>query len=145
MYVPYNTYRFTYHKPVSDLTTPNHLNPDYIRWELHRVWVVEATLKPEKRHIYSKRVFYIDEDSWMALASDEYDGRGQLYRSAIAHLTYSYDVQAPFFDNLAFYDFSSGLYNINGLCGPYKGLNYMTEMPAETFWTSDSLAGSGIR
>ena len=88
MYVPYSNYRLTYHKPVADITKPNHMNPDLIRWELHRVWVVEATLKPDKRHIYSKRVFYIDEDSWMALASDEYDGRGQLYRSAFVYLSY---------------------------------------------------------
>ncbi len=67
-----------------------------MRWELHRVWVVEATLKADKRHIYSKRVFYIDEDSWTALASDQYDARGQLYRSSFAFPSYSYDVQAPF-------------------------------------------------
>jgi hypothetical protein len=57
MYVPYSSYRLTYHKTAADITKPNHLNPDLVRWELHRVWVVEATLKPEKRHIYSKRVF----------------------------------------------------------------------------------------
>ena len=81
MYVPYSSYRLTYHKTAADITKPNHLNPDLVRWELHRVWVVEATLKPDKRHIYSKRVFYLDEDSWTALASDQYDARGQLYRS----------------------------------------------------------------
>ena len=57
-----------------------------MRWEQHRVWVVEATLKPGKRHIYAKRTFYLDEDSWVALASDEYDARGQLYRGAFAHM-----------------------------------------------------------
>ena len=44
------------------------------------MWVVEATLKPGKRHVYSKRTFYLDEDSWAALAADQYDARGQLYR-----------------------------------------------------------------
>ena len=83
-----------------------------MRWELHRVWVVEATLKPGKRHIYSKRVFYLDEDSWTALASDQYDARGQLYRSSFAYQSYSYDVQAPFADTFAIYDFTSGAYNI---------------------------------
>ena len=144
MYVPYSTYRLTYHKPVSDITTPNHLNPDLVRWELHRVWVVEATLKPDKRHIYSKRVFYIDEDSWMALASDEYDARGQLYRSAFANMSYSYDVQAPFADNTVFYDFTSGVYSVNGLA-TYNGLKYLTEMPAENAWSPDALAGAGVR
>ncbi len=74
-------------------TSPSRITsiPDFVRWELHRVWVVEATLKPDKRHIYSKRVFYIDEDTWAALASDEYDARGQLYRSGFAFQSQSYD------------------------------------------------------
>jgi|SRR5690242_5307231 len=145
MYVPYSSYRLTYHKPVSDLTKPHHLNPDFVRWELHRVWVVEGTLKPDKRHIYAKRVFYVDEDSWTALASDEYDARGQLYRSSFAFQSYSYDVQAPFADTFVIYDFSSGAYNITGLFGTYGGLKYMSELPRDTFWTPDALAGAGLR
>jgi hypothetical protein len=116
-----------------------------VRWELHRVWVVEATLKPEKRHIYSKRVFYLDEDSWQALSSDEYDARGQLYRSAYAFESFSYDVQAPFSDTQAFYDFSSSNYNVIGLIAGYSGIKYLTEMPAQTFWAPDALAGAGLR
>src|SRR5215831_17936659 len=94
MYVPYSDYRLTYHKTAADVTKPNHLNPDLVRWELHRVWVVEATLKPDKRHIYSKRVFYLDEDSWQALASDQYDARGQLDRASFAFPSFSYDGKA---------------------------------------------------
>ena len=52
-----------YQAKQDDLLKPNHLNPDLVRWELHRVWVVEATLKEGKRHVYSKRTFYLDEDS----------------------------------------------------------------------------------
>jgi len=145
MYVPYSSYRLTYHKPVADVTKPNHLNPDLVRWELHRVWVVEATLKADKRHIYAKRVFFLDEDSWTALASDEYDARGQLYRSSFAFQSYSYDVQAPFGDTFVIYDFNSGAYNITGLFGTYGGLKYMTELPRDTAWTADALAGNGLR
>jgi hypothetical protein len=145
MYVPYSNYRLTYHKTAADITKPNHVNPDLVRWELHRVWVVEATLKPDKRHIYSKRVFYIDEDSWAAVASDQYDARGQLYRSSFAFESYSYDVQAPFDTTFAIYDFNSGAYNITGLFGPYKGLNYMTELPKDTAWSPEALAGAGVR
>ncbi len=83
MYVPYNAYAAVYKAKQDELLKPNHLNPDLVRWELHRVWVVEATLREGKRHVYSKRVFYLDEDSWAALASDEYDARGQLYRSGL--------------------------------------------------------------
>jgi hypothetical protein len=145
MYIPYNDYRVAYVKSIADLAKPNHLNPDLVRWELHRVWVVEATLKPGKRHIYSKRIFYIDEDSWIAIASDEYDGRGQLYRSAFAFLSQSYDVQAPWADSQAYYDFSSGAYNVTGVGGPYWGVKYLTEPKSASYWAPDALAGAGVR
>lgn len=144
MYVPYNTYKLNYHKNASEITTANHVNPDLLRWELHRVWVVEATLKPGKRHIYAKRTFYVDEDSWIALASDAYDARGQLYRGAFAHMAYSYDVQAPNSDNHMFYDFVSGSYNITGIYGPYSGVKYIEPL-SKAQWSAESLAGAGIR
>src|SRR6478672_5418978 len=145
MYVPYNDYQAVYLSKQDDLLKPNHLNPDLVRWEMHRVWVVEATLKEGKRHVYSKRTFFLDEDSWTALASDEYDARGQLYRSSFAFQSYSYDVQAPFGDTFVIYDFNSGAYNITGLFGTYGGLKYMTELPRDTAWTADALAGNGLR
>jgi len=145
MYVPYSSYRLTYHKSAAEITTPKHLNPDLVRWELHRVWVVEATLKQGKRHIYAKRVFFLDEDSWTALASDQYDATGKLYRSSFAFQSQSYDVQAPFGDTFAIYDFNTGAYNITGLFGPHQGLRYMTELPKESAWSPDALAGSGLR
>ena len=64
MLVPYNAFKLAYAKDPYAATTPGVLNPDCVRWELHRVWVVEATLKPGLRHVYAKRVFYVDEDSW---------------------------------------------------------------------------------
>jgi hypothetical protein len=145
MYVPYSSYRLTYHKVAADITKPHHLNPDLVRWELHRVWVVEATLKPGKRHVYAKRVFFLDEDSWTALASDQYDASGKLYRSSFAYQSQSYDVQAPFVDTFAIYDFNSGVYNITGLFGPNQGLKYMAELPRESAWSSEALAGAGLR
>jgi len=116
-----------------------------VRWELHRVWVVEAALKADKRHIYSKRTFYLDEDSWLAVAADQYDARGQLFRSSFAFQSQSYDVQAPFGDTFAIYDFNSGAYNVTALFGTYGGLKYMTELPRDSAWSADALAASGVR
>jgi hypothetical protein len=78
MFVPYNTQRF-HTVPVPALLGPDHPNPDHLRWELHRVWVVEATLAPDKRHVMPRRRFYLDEDSWLALLADGWDARGQLW------------------------------------------------------------------
>jgi len=144
LYVPYNAYAAVYKAKQSELLKPNHVNPDFVRWELHRVWVVEATLREGKRHVYSKRVFYLDEDSWAALASDEYDARGQMYRSGFAYMAPSYDLPAPYTDMFSHHDLVAGIYSITGLIAETGGLRH-TKPLAEREWTADSLAGTGIR
>ena len=144
MYVPYNAYKMAYASKAEDLMKPNHLNPDLVRWELHRVWQVEATLAEGKRHIYSKRNFYLDEDSWTALASDQYDARGQLYRSLFAYMTPSYEVPAPYADLHGAYDLITGMHVISGLTSERGGVLYGDRLP-EKEWSADALAGSGVR
>ena len=143
MLVPYNTYRLSYHGDTADILTPNHVNPDLLRWELHRVWVVEATLKPGENHIYSRRVFYVDEDSWAALASDEYDLDGKLRRSVFTCLTYSYDAGVPHTTHYVAYDFGTGAYFNAFQPGP-SGVKYVEPAPTSE-WSPDSLAGAGVR
>lgn len=78
---PYNTYGFAEktHK-YADLLGGDSLKPGVKRYELHRLWVVEATVKPGKRHSFAKRVFYFDEDSWSLQHVDIYDAKGNLWR-----------------------------------------------------------------
>ncbi|MGH8460685.1 MAG: DUF1329 domain-containing protein, partial [Stenotrophobium sp.] len=87
IYIPYNSYKIN--SPLikyKQILTPFHVNQDYERYELHRVWVVEATLKPGMRHNFAKRVFYVDEDSWSIAAVDCYDNRGALWKVQEADL-----------------------------------------------------------
>ncbi|WP_371227868.1 DUF1329 domain-containing protein [Pseudomonas sp. QE6] len=144
MYVPYNTYRFTYATDADKVFGAKFINPDYVRWELHRVWVVEATLKPGARHIYAKRTFYLDEDSWAVLADDQYDGRGQLWRPGFAYLTALYDVHAINTTTVGHYDLIAGSYYINQWPS-VGGLKVSETMTSDNQWTPDSLAGAGIR
>lgn len=144
MYVPYNTYDLTYIDDPKKLTTPNHLSPKHVRWEKHRVWVIEGTLAAGKRHIYHKRNFYLDEDSWGALASDEYDARDQLYRGSFSFFTQSYDKTIPDTTPHMVYDLIGGTYNINGVVGPYGGIRYIDPLSAAK-WSPQSLAGAGLR
>jgi hypothetical protein len=144
MIVPYNAYTAVYQAKQDDLLKPNHLNPDLLRWELHRVWVVEATLREGKRHVYSKRTFYLDEDSWAALASDQYDARGQLYRTGFAYMAPSYDQPAPYSDMFGHYDLVSRIYSLTGFIAETGGLKH-TKPLGEREWTADSLAGAGVR
>ena len=116
MYIPYNSYAIMDPKlKIADLVRPGHLNQDYTRYELHRVWVVEATLKPEFRNIYTKRVFFLDEDSWAAVAIDKYDARGELWRVAEQHNLNLYDVPMRYGAVDTMHDLQSGRYIAMGL------------------------------
>ncbi|NJD31896.1 MAG: DUF1329 domain-containing protein [Gammaproteobacteria bacterium] len=145
MFIPYNAYKAVYFPgDAKAVTTPNHFNPDLLRWELHRVWVVEATLKPGKRHVYSKRVFYCDEDSWICVLSDQYDARGQLYRGVVAPTAFNYGNRSMGISLQIGYDLVAGLYAPQGIVGLYYGIKQRDPFPPRD-WQPDSLAGAGIR
>jgi hypothetical protein len=103
-----------------DIIKPNSIDPAVVRYELHRVWVVEGTLKPGQRHIYGRRTFYLDEDSWSVLAEDAYDTRGGLWRASLHGLVQAYDAQVPFYRFGIFHDLNSGGYLVGGLDNEIK-------------------------
>jgi len=81
--LPYNQYKISNQLQPNEFLGPKHLEPSAVRWEKHRVWVVDSTRKAGARHAYSRRTFYIDEDSWALLASESYDNAGSLWRYAM--------------------------------------------------------------
>jgi hypothetical protein len=86
MLVPYNAYKLYDTKvKYKDIITKGHINQDLARYELHRVWVVEAEVREGFKHIYKKRRFYLDEDSWIVLMQEMYDERNQFWRTAESH------------------------------------------------------------
>ena len=114
MYIQYNCYEADL-VSLDELLTPFHLNPDHVRYELHRVWVVEATLAQGKRHAIERRVFYFDEDSWVATMADEYDGQGNLWRMSITTMKNNYEVPAVVQRLNQYYDFTLDFYCVNPL------------------------------
>ena len=111
VFVPANAYRI-HAKGVkyADLLKPGHANPDYMRYELRRVWVVEGTLKEGYRHLYGKRVLFIDEDTWHAVMSDYYDARGQFWQWGLINYYYAFDMQAWHAGTAFYHDLNSGGY-----------------------------------
>lgn len=144
-YMPYNSYRLHSNSlKYSDILKPLHINQDLTRYELHRVWVVEANLKPGTSHIYPKRVFYIDEDSWQILAVDQYDARGQLWRISEAHCINYYD-QLTFWSTVEVHtDLLAGRYIALGLDNEEKMYDFSIKPTAQDF-TPASLRMEGIR
>ena len=109
MYVPYNAY--VAHGSDLDydkLVLPGHLNPDIMRYELHRVWVVEARLREGVRHINPRRTYYLDEDSYQILLADHYDVRGALWRYSEAHPVMFYEVPTLWTSIETHHDLQSG-------------------------------------
>jgi len=116
MYIPYNSYKLLdTNTKYATVVQAGHLNPDYLRYELHRVWQVEATLKDGARHIYAKRTFFIDEDTWSAAVVDQYDARGELWKLSEGHAAQFYDVNTPMLAAETLHDLNSGRYLVAGL------------------------------
>lgn len=110
IYIPYNVFGLTNQLTLSEAFGPRHVNQEAMRWEKHRVWVVEATLKPTARHSCSKRVYYVDEDSWAILSFESYDSAGKMWRVYYTFLFPTYDIFGVNNDSLACYDLSKGNY-----------------------------------
>ncbi|MCP5163005.1 MAG: DUF1329 domain-containing protein [Hahellaceae bacterium] len=146
MYIPYNSYRLrSTSLKYDDIIKPGHINQDYARYELHRVWHVEATLKEGQRHIYAKRVFFIDEDSWQASVIDHYDGRGEMWRVAEAHMIQFYDQATPWYTLEVLYDLLSGRYLALGLTNEEKNAYEFGAQRSSQDYTPAALRRSGTR
>jgi len=145
MYIPYNNTMAAQIK-VDDLMGANHLNPDQVRWELHRVWEVEATLKAGQRHVVSKRKYYFDEDTWQIMIFDGWDAKGQLWRTNYTLATYLADVPAVVGNTMwGGYDLQTGAYYIN--MAPNELPAHYKQLPAipTSFFSPETLASEGAR
>ncbi len=125
LYVPYNAYKL-HDQSVrpDDVIRAGHINQELTRYELHRVWVVEATRRTGIKHIYDRRVFYVDEDSWQILMSEEYDEAGNLWRVSEAH-NISYYQEPVFWTTMEMtYDLKARRYYIDGLDNNYPAYDF---------------------
>ncbi len=145
MYVGYNSYKL--HSDAlkyEDILTPLHINPDHLRYELHRVWVVDATLKEGARHLYKRRTFYFDEDSWQILHVDQYDNRDQLWRVSEGHVINYYEVPTLFTTLEVHTDLQAGRYLAIGLDNEAPMYDFSSQVTTADF-TPGALRREGIR
>lgn len=147
IYIPYNSYKLSASGvKYEELLQPGHLKPDLTRYELHRVWVVEATLKPGVRHLYAKRTFYIDEDSWQISLIDQYDSRGSLWRVAMAYLKNYYDLPTTYAAAETNYDLQSRRYFVTGLDSEEeKSAEFFLPVPDDNYFEPSALRRRGVR
>jgi hypothetical protein len=116
MLIPYNAYRLdSGDVGPAEILRQRHIEPGLARYELHRVWVVQGTLKPGEKHVYSRRVFYIDEDSWQIAVAESYDKEGKLWRVNEAHAIQLTHVPVLASTLDVFHDLKEQRYLVNGL------------------------------
>jgi len=145
MYIPYNSYG-AHAEGISyeEFVQPGHLNPNLMRYELHRVWIIDATLKEGMRHINARRTFYLDEDSYQIVLIDHYDGREQLWRVSECHSINYYDVPTTWSTIEAHYDLQSGRYVAQGFDNTMPVNTFNVEMNPSQF-TPQALRTRGRR
>ena len=146
LYIPYHNFRIN--DPAlkyADLLTAKTINPEFMRYELHRVWVIEGTLKPGLRHVYGRRMIYADEDTWLAHWADNFDTRGQLWRTGMVNYHYAPNAQAFHRGVTVFHDLNSEAYEAGYLVNE-AGKNWWqlnrTDMSSKMF-TPDAALRSG--
>lgn len=145
MIVPYNNNKAANADPKK-LMGKKFLNPELVRWELHRVWQVDAELKKGQRHVVAKRKFYVDEDSWRTLLIDGWDADGKLWRFNYTLTYLAPDIPALIGSVMwGTYNVQSGGYYINAAFNgntvqPWANPNINAEM-----FTPEALSELGTR
>jgi hypothetical protein len=142
MYIPYNNNKL-YSRPASEVMGPSHANPDDLRYELHRVWVVEGTLASGKHHIVPKRRLYFDEDTWLAVYSDSWNEDGKLWKFGHATMYLMPDAPAMILGSQFVYDLDLGgyVYGFVFKDGAYK----ITAPHPATVYSPDAFAALSTR
>ncbi len=121
MYIPYNGYKLHDARlKYTDMLDKGSIKSELMRYELHRVWVVEATLKSGMSHVYAKRTFYLDEDSYLVAMQDAYDSRGNLWRAYLNPPLQAYDGNSMFLSAFIAHDLTNGNYIVTGLTNERK-------------------------
>lgn len=138
LYVPYNNDKFFAAK-TEEAFSQHHLNPDKMRWELHRVWELEATVKSGKRHAVPKRTYYLDEDSWIVLLMDGYDASGNLWRTSQVLSFMLPEVPALWSESAVVYDLQAGTWSgIQMLNDFFSDFKVLPPRP-DSYFTGDAL------
>ncbi|MGH8462246.1 MAG: DUF1329 domain-containing protein [Stenotrophobium sp.] len=137
MIIPYNNNKIAGNRiKYKDMIRPHHLNQDLPRYELHRVWVVEATLKPGTSHTFKKRVMYVDEDSWNICMVDDYDNRDGLMQFQEGMVIFAPNIMATSTVPEVIYHFDSGRYFITAAMNEDHPVDSSVSFPDDYFTAS---------
>jgi Protein of unknown function (DUF1329) len=145
LYIPYNGNKLLQPKTDAEVLGKHGLNPDYVRWELHRVWVVDATLRAGLRHPAVKSRYYCDEDTWNCALGDRWDSNGQLWKTTWAANFVAPDLPGTVLGNFGFNDLISGAAYVGDLYNGKAGQYVVKPKYPDSTFTPDAMANDSVR
>lgn len=145
LYIPYNVNRMLQPKTDAEVISQHYPNPSFMRWELHRVWVVEAAVKSGQRHQAPKGRYYCDEDTWQCVLGDRWDGNGQLWKTLWTANFVAPDLPGTVGGAMGFNDLLSGTAFIGNLMTGKAAQYPLKPRYSESSFTPDALAAESIR
>jgi hypothetical protein len=145
MLIPYNGNKLLQPKTDAEVLGKSFLNPDHVRWERHRVWVVEATLRPGQRHQAPKSRYYCDEDTWNCVLGDRWDANGQLWKTLWSQTFVAPDLPGTVIGAFGFTDLISGAGFVGDLYNAKPAQYALKPRYQDSVFTPDAMAGEGAR
>jgi len=145
MLIPYNSNMILQPSQDADILSERFLNPDHMRWELHRVWVVEGNLVAGKRHSMPKRRLYVDEDTWMAMLGDSWDANQKLWRTYLQLPYATPELPGLVRGMFTQYDLQTGAWMANNVVTEKRVQNQVVKPFPDSDFSPDGLAADGVR
>jgi hypothetical protein len=145
LYVPYNGNRLLQPRTDAAVLSRTGLNPDFVRWELHRVWVVDAVLRPGQRHPAAHSRYYCDEDTWQCMLADRWDANNQLWKALWSENFVAPDLPGTVIGAFGFNDLLSGTAYVSDLYNSKPVQWAVKPRYADALFTPDALAGESVR
>jgi hypothetical protein len=145
MFIPYNDNKLMQPKSDSEVLGKHGVNPDHMRWELHRVWVVDATLRAGQRHQTPKSRYYCDEDTWMCVLGDRWDANGQLWKTLWSASFVAPDLPGTVGFSFGFNDLLSGSAYVSNLYNSKSSQYPLRARYPDSAFTGDALAAESVR
>ncbi|MES2259349.1 MAG: DUF1329 domain-containing protein [Pseudomonadota bacterium] len=146
IYIPYGSFgAYNFQAKFEDVAKDDGIAANARRYELHRVWVVQASVKPGTRHSAPQRTFYIDEDSWNLMLADDYDAQGKLWKHREGYLIPVYETGTCDVSAFTQYNLAEGRYVFDlHSAGAGKDMSWLTDPKASprlkaSFFSADSL------
>lgn len=145
MIVPYNANSFLQPTKDSEVLNDHHFNPDHMRWENRRVWIVEANLRQGQRHQAPRSRYYCDEDTWICVLGDRWDANGQLWKTLWSQTFVAPELPGIILGSFGLFDHVKGTAFVGQLANEKDAQIEFMKRRSSIAFSSDAMAGDSMR